>query len=137
MDHWLPAHVRGAVTKGPRPYVTTGSVRPGCHCRHMKGRLMPTPTRRDSLLSALAAMSPVDGRHLVAGVEDESIGALLTRARLEQGKSQLHLAEQLCAAAGLPTITRHEISRWEQGKRIPSRTWLPWLAVVLDTPLDE
>src|SRR5690242_9276371 len=67
----------------------------------------------------------------------ESLGALLSRVRLEQGKSQLRVAELLCAASGLATITRHEISRWEREERIPGGTWLRWLAVVLDTPLDE
>jgi transcriptional regulator with XRE-family HTH domain len=70
-----------------------------------------------------------------AGVE--TIGALLSRVRLEQGKSQLRIAELLCAASGQSTLTRHEISRWEREERIPSGTWLRWLAVVLDTPLDE
>jgi transcriptional regulator with XRE-family HTH domain len=72
-----------------------------------------------------------------AGAQHESIGSLLTRLRLEQGKSQLRVAEQLCMAAGVPTITRHEISRWEREKRIPSGTWLPWLAVVLDRPIEQ
>ncbi len=67
----------------------------------------------------------------------ESLGALVSRVRLEQGKSQLRVAELLCAASGLATITRHEISRWEREERIPGGMWLGWLAVVLDTPLDE
>ncbi len=71
------------------------------------------------------------------GAADESIGALLSRVRMEQGKSQLRVAELLCAASGLATITRHEISRWEREERIPGGSWLRWLAVVLDTPLDE
>ena len=72
-----------------------------------------------------------------AGPADESIGALLSRVRLEQGKSQLRVAERLCAASGLATITRHEISRWEREERIPGSMWLRWLAVVLDCSLDE
>lgn len=40
----------------------------------------------------------------------ESLGAMLARVRAERGKSQLRLAEQLCAAAGVPTVTRNEIS---------------------------
>src|SRR5689334_16973007 len=72
-----------------------------------------------------------------AGPADESIGAMLSRVRLEQGKSQLRVAELLCAASGLATITRHEISRWEREERIPGSTWLRWLAVVLDCSLDD
>ncbi|HLL64514.1 MAG TPA: helix-turn-helix domain-containing protein [Micromonosporaceae bacterium] len=66
----------------------------------------------------------------------ESLGAMLARARLDSGRSQLRLAELLCAAAGLATVTRHEISRWEREERIPTVYWLRWLAVVLDVPLD-
>jgi transcriptional regulator with XRE-family HTH domain len=67
--------------------------------------------------------------------EPESIGALLARVRAEQGVSQLRLAERLCACSGTPTVTRHEISRWEREERIPSGYWLSWLAVALDVPL--
>ena len=67
----------------------------------------------------------------------ESIGALLARVRAEQGISQLRLAERLCASSGTPTVTRHEISRWEREERIPSGYWLGWLAVALDVPLSR
>ena len=67
----------------------------------------------------------------------ESLGALLVRLRAEQGISQLRLAERLCAAAGQPTLTRHEISRWEREERIPTDHWLGWLAEVLGAPLVE
>jgi tetratricopeptide (TPR) repeat protein len=36
----------------------------------------------------------------------------------------------------MPTVSRHEVSRWERRERIPGRFWLHWLAVVLDTPLE-
>jgi transcriptional regulator with XRE-family HTH domain len=67
----------------------------------------------------------------------ESIGALLARVRAEQGISQLRLAERLCAASAQPTITRHEVSRWEREERIPTDFWLRWLALVLQVPLPE
>jgi transcriptional regulator with XRE-family HTH domain len=67
----------------------------------------------------------------------ECIGALLVRVRLASGRSQLRVAELLCAASGEPTLTRHEVSRWEREERIPSQRWLRWLAVVLDVPLDD
>jgi len=69
--------------------------------------------------------------------EAESIGALLALVRTARGMSQLRLAELLCAASGVPTITRHEVSRWEREERIPSAYWLSWLAVALDVPADE
>lgn len=62
---------------------------------------------------------------------------MLTRLRLARGYSQLRLAERLCAAAGTPTVSRHEVSRWERQERIPGPFWLGWLAVVLEAPLDE
>jgi transcriptional regulator with XRE-family HTH domain len=67
----------------------------------------------------------------------ETIGALLARLRLEQGISQLRLAERLCAASGQATVTRHEVSRWEREERIPTAYWLGWLAAVLELPAAE
>ncbi|MEH1126653.1 helix-turn-helix domain-containing protein [Micromonospora sp. CPCC 206061] len=67
----------------------------------------------------------------------ELFGARLAALRMGRGWSQLRLAEQLCAAAGVPTVSRHEISRWERGERVPGEFWLGWLAVVLDTPHPE
>lgn len=67
----------------------------------------------------------------------ETLGALLTRVRQAQGRTQLRVAEMLCAASGVPTVTRHEVSRWEREQRLPGGAWLRWLAVVLEVPLDE
>ncbi len=67
----------------------------------------------------------------------ESLGALLTRARLASGRSQLRVAEQLCAASAVPTVSRHELSRWERETRIPTTFWLRWLAHVLDLNLTD
>jgi transcriptional regulator with XRE-family HTH domain len=67
----------------------------------------------------------------------ESIDSMLVTLRLERGLSQLRLAELLCAASGCPTLTRHEISRWERGDRVPSRRWQAWLAVVLEVPVER
>jgi transcriptional regulator with XRE-family HTH domain len=67
----------------------------------------------------------------------ETIGTFMARVRGERGISQLRLAEHLCVSAGLDTVTRHEVSRWEREERIPSGFWLAWLAVVLQVPLDE
>ncbi|PZG07262.1 hypothetical protein C1I95_31285 [Micromonospora craterilacus] len=61
-------------------------------------------------------------------------GPLLTRLRLARGWSQSRLAAELCAAAGVPTLSRHEISRWERQVRMPGRFWRRWLAKVLTTP---
>ncbi|MDG4827113.1 helix-turn-helix domain-containing protein [Asanoa sp. WMMD1127] len=65
-----------------------------------------------------------------------SFGPYLAQLRLRRGWSQLRLAEQLCAASGSPTVTRHEVSRWEREDRLPADFWLGWLAAVLDVPVD-
>ncbi len=67
----------------------------------------------------------------------ETIGALIARVRGELGITQLRLAERLCASAGVATVTRHEVSRWERGERVPSGYWLAWLAAALDQPLGD
>ncbi len=65
------------------------------------------------------------------------VGPLLIRARRQRGQSQRRLADALCAAAGLHTVSRHEISRWERGERIPSPFWLGWLSEVLGLPMEQ
>jgi transcriptional regulator with XRE-family HTH domain len=70
-------------------------------------------------------------------MEAETIGELIVRVRAELGLSQLGLAARLCACAGSATVTRHEISRWERGERIPTAYWLAWLALALDRPVAE
>ena len=67
----------------------------------------------------------------------ELIGRLLARLRQGKGWSQLRLAEKLCEVSGSPTVTRHEVSRWERGERVPGSFWLEVLAVALETPLEE
>ncbi|MBY8872813.1 helix-turn-helix domain-containing protein [Micromonospora sp. PLK6-60] len=62
------------------------------------------------------------------------LGTLLAQLRTARGWSQQRLAAQLCAAAGVPTLTRHEISRWERHLRLPGEFWLAWLATVLGVP---
>jgi transcriptional regulator with XRE-family HTH domain len=70
-------------------------------------------------------------------MEAEAIGELIVRVRAELGLSQLGLAARLCAYAGMATVTRHEISRWERGERIPTGFWVAWLALALDRPVAE
>jgi hypothetical protein len=70
-------------------------------------------------------------------MEPETIGELIVRVRAELGLSQLGLAARLCDCAATATVTRHEISRWERGERIPTAYWLAWLAMALDRPVAE
>ncbi|MDO3704599.1 transcriptional regulator [Micromonospora sp. C28SCA-DRY-2] len=64
------------------------------------------------------------------------LGPLLAQLRLARGWSQPRLAAELCAAAGVPTLSRHEVSRWERHLRVPGDFWLGWLAVVLAAPVE-
>ncbi|MFC0437023.1 helix-turn-helix transcriptional regulator [Kutzneria buriramensis] len=67
----------------------------------------------------------------------ELISDLIKRARTERGLSQTGLAMSLADVSGQDTVTRSEVSRWERGKRIPTRHWLRWLTVVLEVPLER
>ncbi|MFI2647183.1 helix-turn-helix domain-containing protein [Micromonospora fulviviridis] len=64
------------------------------------------------------------------------LGPLLAELRAARGWSQQRVAAELCAAAGVPTLTRHEVSRWERQRRLPGDFWSGWLAVVLGVPVD-
>ncbi|MDM4720009.1 helix-turn-helix transcriptional regulator [Micromonospora sp. WMMA1363] len=68
--------------------------------------------------------------------ESTQLGPLLARLRRAQGWSQTRLATALCAASGVPTLSRHEVSRWERQRRVPGGFWLGWLAVVLSVPVE-
>jgi transcriptional regulator with XRE-family HTH domain len=65
------------------------------------------------------------------------LGPLLIRARRQRGQSQRRLADALCATAGINTVSRHEISRWERGERIPTPFWPGWLSEVLGVPMEQ
>jgi transcriptional regulator with XRE-family HTH domain len=89
---------------------------------------------------ALAAMPGTSTRNWrfltvseIYGVD--KIGPLLARLREERGYSQGVLAQRLCDASRQPTLTRHEVSRWERHERIPSEYWLHWLGQVLGVPV--
>jgi tetratricopeptide (TPR) repeat protein len=66
----------------------------------------------------------------------EPIGELIVRVRRDHGRSQSRLACLLNERAGTDTLTRHEVSRWERGERIPTG-WLPHLSSVLGVSLDD
>ncbi|MGC4896645.1 helix-turn-helix domain-containing protein [Micromonospora sp. DT31] len=62
------------------------------------------------------------------------LGPLLAELRAARGWSQQRVAAELCAASGVPTLTRHEVSRWERQLRLPGDFWSAWLATVLGVP---
>lgn len=67
----------------------------------------------------------------------EQLGPTLVRLRQREGYTQLRVAEALCAASGVATVTRQEVARWERQERVPSAFWLGWLGVVLEVPMTE
>ncbi|MFF0655448.1 helix-turn-helix domain-containing protein [Micromonospora tulbaghiae] len=62
------------------------------------------------------------------------LGPLLAELRAARGWSQQRMAAELCAASGVPTLTRNEVSRWERQLRLPGDFWAAWLATVLGVP---
>lgn len=66
----------------------------------------------------------------------DTVGRRLAALRVERGWSQPELAGYAAAAAQHPTLTRSEISRWENGHRSPGPFWLSVLAAVLRVPTD-
>ncbi|MGI5165581.1 AAA family ATPase [Spirillospora sp. CA-253888] len=62
----------------------------------------------------------------------KEFGAYL--ARLRGDRSQRAAAALLCDLSGSSTLTRHEISRWERGARVPD-DWLPHIARGYGVPL--
>ncbi len=83
-----------------------------------------------------AADNPAQAYRAYAG-RPRPFGALMSELRLRRGWSQQRMAEDLCAVSGLPTVTRHEVSRWERQQRIPGPFWLGHLAIVLKCPAGQ
>ncbi|MEV0505279.1 helix-turn-helix transcriptional regulator, partial [Streptomyces spectabilis] len=65
-----------------------------------------------------------------------AFGAHLAALRRRIRLSQSQLAARLCAVSGTATVTRHDVSRWERGRRMPD-AWLSSLAAVLGVPQGE
>jgi transcriptional regulator with XRE-family HTH domain len=82
-------------------------------------------------------MTDTPGGGGMFGESSEVIGAMLARIRAERRLTQHQVATMLKQVSSMPTVTRHEVSRWERGERIPSEYWLGWLAQVLEVPLPE
>ncbi|HEY9484414.1 MAG TPA: helix-turn-helix transcriptional regulator, partial [Micromonosporaceae bacterium] len=80
--------------------------------------------------SESAASEATSAATIIAQVT-ASPGTMIMAARRRRGLSQRALAGRLCAAAGMATVSRHEISRWERGTRLPSAYWLGPLAALL------
>ena len=78
-------------------------------------------------------MSGAPSRDITASAS--LFGQLVARRRRYLGLTQDDLAADLCARSGRPTFTRHEISRYERGGRLPAAALLVILADLLDLPV--
>jgi transcriptional regulator with XRE-family HTH domain len=57
----------------------------------------------------------------------------MAEARQRRGLAQDDVARLLNTVTGLKkAVSRHEVSRWERGARLPSPYWLAWIAVALN-----
>ena len=68
--------------------------------------------------------------------DDEPIDEVIARVRVDRGKSQQALAEDIARVSGDPRVTREYVSRWENRKRIPTPYWREHLGQVLGIPGD-
>lgn len=64
--------------------------------------------------------------------ETTELARTLRWLRTANGLSQKQTAERLNEVSGRPTLSRHEISRWERADRRPGRYWLGQYAKVFD-----
>jgi len=81
-------------------------------------------------------MDPMRGPGIETAGRRRAFGAYLSRLRRDAGLSQRALADRLCGISGTASITRNEVGRWEQGRRIPD-AWLPALSAVLGVALGD
>jgi transcriptional regulator with XRE-family HTH domain len=65
------------------------------------------------------------------------VGDLIRELRHQHGLTQLSMADRLAVVSGNDGVNRRQVARWERGKRIPSRYWRNWIAVVLETPAEN
>ncbi|MFE0421213.1 helix-turn-helix domain-containing protein [Streptomyces sp. NPDC058953] len=64
----------------------------------------------------------------------ESFGELLRRLRIDTGRSQEEQAEAVNTASGRDTLTRREVSRYENNENIPTRQTTVHIAVSCGVP---
>lgn len=81
-------------------------------------------------------MGDVRGPGISTTSRRQAFGAYLARLRRDARLTQRQLADRLCSLSGVASVTRNEVGRWEQGRRIPD-AWLPALSAVLSVPLRD
>jgi transcriptional regulator with XRE-family HTH domain len=64
-----------------------------------------------------------------------TLGALVADRRRALGLSRRDLADRICLVSGRTTITRHELSRYERGLRLPGGAMVAVLAESLGVPV--
>ncbi|WP_433080060.1 helix-turn-helix domain-containing protein [Dactylosporangium sp. CA-052675] len=90
------------------------------------------PSRREERV----AMPPPEADPPATQAE-QAFGELLAHHRRQIGLSQQELAARICIESGRPTVTRHEVSRYERGRRLPTWALLTAIASSLNVPADE
>jgi transcriptional regulator with XRE-family HTH domain len=88
-------------------------------------------TATSAMATAESATAETTSAATVVARVTASPGTMIMAARRRRGLSQRALAGRLCAATGMATVSRHEVSRWERGTRLPSVYWLEPLAALL------
>lgn len=66
-----------------------------------------------------------------------AIGPLIRDLRLAKGMSLAELAAEVCRLSGRDTVTRHDVSRWESGRRSPQVYWRRYLAQALEVTVED
>ncbi|PRX46548.1 helix-turn-helix protein [Prauserella shujinwangii] len=67
----------------------------------------------------------------------EPIWSLVRRLRKQRGLTQYQLADMLVSLSSNRGVSRHEVARWERGKRVPGPYWQRWLSAALDVPSEQ
>ncbi|WP_235999162.1 helix-turn-helix transcriptional regulator [Qaidamihabitans albus] len=88
--------------------------------------------------SSVEDRSPTDGGKPSSEHDEvEPIWTLVRRARRQRGLTQYELADVLVNLSRNRGLSRHEVARWERGKRVPGPYWQRWLSAALGVPAEQ
>ena len=91
-----------------------------------------TSTASPEFLGEGADWGPVWGHN-----QCMTLGAVIKELRERAGLSQADLAAEVCKRSGRNTVSRHEVGRWELGKRKPSLYSLRFIAGALGVDVED
>lgn len=92
------------------------------------------PPRRWALLPGTDVEMSLN-RAEIKGAARFVVGSNIRRYRVLAGLSQVDLAALLCMRVRA-TVTRHEVCRWEAGRRFPGE-WIEHIAKILDVSVGD